>query len=34
MNLEKVMAIEHYTDDLFWFRTTKSDAGIINEGFA
>jgi ferredoxin--NADP+ reductase len=26
MNLEKVMAIEHYTDDLFWFRTTKSDA--------
>lgn len=23
-NLEKVLDVEHYTDDLFWFRTTKS----------
>ena len=26
MNIEKVLDVEHYTDDLFWFRTTKSDA--------
>ena len=25
-NVETVLAIEHYTDDLFWFRTTKSEA--------
>ena len=22
-NLETVTAVEHFTDDLFWFRTTK-----------
>ena len=21
MNIEKVLDVEHYTDDLFWFRT-------------
>lgn len=26
MNIEKVLGVEHYTDDLFWFRTTKSEA--------
>ena len=26
MNIETVLSVEHYTDDLFWFRTTKSDA--------
>lgn len=25
MNIEKVLDVEHYTDDLFWFRTTKSE---------
>lgn len=26
MNLETVLEIKHFTDDLFWFKTTKSDA--------
>ena len=25
MNIEKVLDVEHYTEDLFWFRTTKSE---------
>lgn len=25
MNLETVLEVEHYTDNLFWFKTTKSD---------
>ena len=25
-NFETVLAVEHYTDDLFWFSTTKSEA--------
>ena len=25
MNKETVLDVEHYTDDLFWFRTTKSE---------
>ena len=25
MNKETVLSVEHYTDDLFWFRTTKSE---------
>ena len=25
-NFETVLEVEHYTDDLFWFKTTKSDA--------
>ena len=25
-NFETVLDVEHYTDDLFWFRTTKGDA--------
>lgn len=26
MNVETVLEIKHFTDDLFWFKTTKSDA--------
>ena len=25
MNEETVLEIEHYTDDLFWFKTTKGE---------
>ena len=26
MNLETVLDVTHYNDNLFWFKTTKSDA--------